>query len=312
MYPLKVIGGVFALAFVAARACNSGEHMEWGKAMQETVASPHAAFAASGYVLLQLLRIGLVFAIVGTSSTGVSTGTFLVTVVRVLLATSINLLVTRFVPSFLHLAEEDVEHLMAPRRLLKASAGGALISASICIWYVHASATGKLARSEPPVLLAIGDWGVIDSEDAGVVPLAMAKFTGSDNAVVLNLGDSFYPDGVMNTVGFRSRETTYASMFGEHLVAQQWHSVLGNHDYRANATLITAHGVKSWLGYTRTGKCLPPVLQTPRAPLPQQKNLRSNRALGHAVAGPTPMLVFALNPERNTHSGGTPTSTTPV
>jgi len=205
-----------------------------------------------------------------------------------------------------------VEHLMAPRRLLKASAGGALISASICIWYVHASATGKLARSEPPVLLAIGDWGVIDSEDAGVVPLAMAKFTGSDNAVVLNLGDSFYPDGVMNTVGFRSRETTYASMFGEHLVAQQWHSVLGNHDYRANATLITAHGVKSWLGYTRTGKCLPPVLQTPRAPLPQQKNLRSNRALGHAVAGPTPMLVFALNPERNTHSGGTPTSTTPV
>lgn len=252
-----MIGGLFALVFLAARAFKSGQHMEWSEALQETVASPSAVFAASGYVLLQLLRIALVFSIVGTGSSGVSTGTFLVTVVRVLLATSVNLLVTRFAPAFLNLQKEDAEHLMAPKPLLKAAAGGALISISVVIWYMRASTaltTAVHARSEPPMLLAIGDWGVVQGEDAGVVPLAMAKFTGSDSAVVLNLGDSFYPDGVTNDVEFLSRETAYASMFGEHLAAQQWHSVLGNHDYRGNATLVSTHGAQSWLGYVHTGR----------------------------------------------------------
>ena len=255
----KVIGGIFALAFLAARAFISGERMEWGKALQETVASRFAVFAASGYVLLQLLRISLVFTIVGAGSSGVSTSTFLVTVVRVLLATLCNLLITWLAPAFLNLPKEDVEHLMSSKSLLKAGAGGALIAISVFIWSARASIlsmptvtlTAVHARPEPPVLLAIGDWGVAQGNGTGAVPRAMAEFTGDGSAVVLNFGDSFYPDGVSDDGGLLSRESAYASMFGKQLAAQQWHSVLGNHDYRGNATLITA---RSWLGYARTGE----------------------------------------------------------
>ena len=67
----KVIGGVFALALLAIKARRSGEPLEWTAALQDSMSSVSAAVATVWYVMLQLLRLALVFLIVGTGSTDV-------------------------------------------------------------------------------------------------------------------------------------------------------------------------------------------------------------------------------------------------
>ena len=67
----KVIGGAFALALLAIKARRSGESLEWTAALQDSMSSVSAAVATVCYVMLQLLRLALVFLIIGTGSTGV-------------------------------------------------------------------------------------------------------------------------------------------------------------------------------------------------------------------------------------------------
>ena len=77
----------------------------------------------------------------------------------------------------------------------------------------------------------------------------MLDFAGGHDAVLLNLGDSFYPNGTLTVAEYRQREAAYAARFGQ---TKRWHSVLGNHDYRGNATATLEGGATSWLGYKRT------------------------------------------------------------
>ena len=81
-----------------------------------------------------------------------STGTFLVTVVRVALAAMVNLLITRLAPAFLNLSNENVDHLMTPTRLWKALAGTVLIAASVGQWYTTALGYVFVLRQLWPVL----------------------------------------------------------------------------------------------------------------------------------------------------------------
>ena len=276
----KVVGGAFTLVFLAIKAKRSGEPLEWGAALQDSVASAAAAVSLSAYVLLQLLRLALVFLIVGTGSSGVATGTFLVTVVRVALAATVNLLITWLAPKFLDLSGEDVAHLMAPTRVRRAVFGLVLITVSVGKWYETAPGTtwtstaaadsrarhcGSRADIDPPLVLALGDWGVIDGDWFGVVPRAMMEFAGARDAVVLNLGDSFYPDGISTEAQYRSREAAYAAQFGHNNgnnennnnnetkpAERRYHSVLGNHDYLGNVTATVEGGAAGWLGFERT------------------------------------------------------------
>lgn len=276
----KVVGGAFTLAFLVIKAKRSGEPLEWGAALQNSVASAAAAVSLSTYVLLQLLRLALVFLIVGTGSSGVATGTFLVTVVRVALAAMINLLITWLAPKLLGLSREDVTHLMAPTRVRRAVFGLVLIMASVGKWCETASGTtwtstaaadsrarqcGSRADIDPPLVLALGDWGVMEGDWFGVVPRAMMEFAGAHDAVILNLGDSFYPDGISTEAQHRRREAAYAAQFGHNNrnnenknnnetkpAERRYHSVLGNHDYLGNVTATVEGGAVGWLGFERT------------------------------------------------------------
>ena len=60
-----------ALALLAIKARRSGEPLEWTAALQDSMSSVSAAVATVCYVMLQLLRLALVFLIIGTGSTGV-------------------------------------------------------------------------------------------------------------------------------------------------------------------------------------------------------------------------------------------------
>lgn len=114
-------------------------------------------------------------------------------------------------------------------------------------------------------ILALGDWGCGLDIPAGCataegqrdVAKAMGQHAGNTSVdFVLNLGDSFYPYGV-EFFQDQKFNSTFTDMYSSEHLEVPWYGVLGNHDWRRNASaLVTKRG--RWqipsLAYTLKGR----------------------------------------------------------
>jgi hypothetical protein len=104
--------------------------------------------------------------------------------------------------------------------------------------------------------LLVSDWGCTPSspnscvtQDAQrAVASSMGSYAqhaqGRGFDFVLNMGDSFYDDGLMTAADVDLAAKSFNDVYGaERALQVPWYSVLGNHDYRGDTSLVVGHQI---------------------------------------------------------------------
>lgn len=98
-----------------------------------------------------------------------------------------------------------------------------------------------VAKTRIGSFMVLGDWGYnpaphlhgnVQPQCQGLIGNAMRQFDDNnpDMKFVINLGDSFYPDGI-ESPGEDRWNWNWREVYGEALTNKRWYSVYGNHDY---------------------------------------------------------------------------------
>lgn len=172
-------------------------------------------------------------------------------------------------PSFLNLTESERSEALQRKTIAMKALGLLLTLSSICIWLASVSSEAEaaaLAAAQTPVeppaweILLVSDWGCtpvsVKSCDSQrpqrAVATAMNEYAlQSPNraargsfSYIINMGDSFYDQGLQSTAdvtkAIRSHKSVYGGLPG---LAVPWRSVMGNHDYRGDASLVIGRHV---------------------------------------------------------------------
>lgn len=118
---------------------------------------------------------------------------------------------------------------------------------SVWLWDTESPVVEDVARVH---VMAIGDWGCGANSKhscATTGPMQRVMKTMARHAqqsmakptAVLNLGDTFYDHGLHNKEDTSNFMAEWAPIFHQPgLSGLPWHSVLGNHDYRGNVSLV--------------------------------------------------------------------------
>lgn len=124
----------------------------------------------------------------------------------------------------------------------------------------------KLPNSTKFHFLVIGDWGCTPRSNescisegaqrsvaqAMSVHTQMSRSYDASPAFLLNVGDSFYDNGVLSQAHLDYFRTRHRKVYGlRGLAGLTWHSVLGNHYHRGNTSLIVPgqHGALRYPAY---------------------------------------------------------------
>ena len=217
------------------------------------------------FSMMQYARMGLTYVFLASDDVQIAVASFMVSITRVFASGAMLVCVNAFLPSFLNLTREERAGTLSRRPLIARGVGLLLTLCSICVWLsavsvqdhgsvsVALSGTGAPAASAFEVLM-IGDWGckpgsVKSCKSQGpqrsVAAAMSAQYLRSANrgrgesfSFILNLGDSFYDGGLKDAADVASSVANHEDVYGLPGLQVPWKTVLGNHDYRGDLSLV--------------------------------------------------------------------------
>lgn len=87
----------------------------------------------------------------------------------------------------------------------------------------------NIAWASPLNFISLGDWGLVNDDQAKVAIAVSDWATKSKITFLLSLGDNFYEDGVASDTD-PQWQTTYQNVFAVPALQVPWYAILGNHD----------------------------------------------------------------------------------
>eukprot|EP01052_Picozoa_sp_SAG31_P035709 SAG31_NODE_4345_length_3329_cov_3.417957_2_plen_721_part_00 len=263
----KVVGAMWIMAFFVlidhsprlqrrlhtSKAAYVPFSLSFRAAMRETLQRSGISWVFL-FSMMQYARMGLTYIFLASDDVEIAVASFMVSISRVFAAGALMVVVNALFPSFLNLSREEQQASLSRRVLGFKSAGLLLTFCSICIWLSAVSAqtdskTSLASSADAFEILLISDWGCnprslksCSSQGAQrSVAHAMSHYyqrSSKDGpgsySFILNMGDSFYDDGLRTSKDVENTVTSHEDVYSLPGLMVPWKTVLGNHDYRGD------------------------------------------------------------------------------